>query len=113
MIHTQWSGRVVRPRCFFRGTILVVVRMGHPMGEKVGNESGDRALKLILEAVPQASRWSRRSRRGDENVLPLNGGVRPNCSRWSTVSECSKADSSLEIQSGGETGAGATTSPHG
>ena len=36
---------------FFPTHDLVVVL---PMGEKVGSESGDRALKLILEAVPQA-----------------------------------------------------------
>ena len=39
---------------FFPTHDLVVVRMGHSLGEKVGNELGDRALKLILEAVPQA-----------------------------------------------------------
>lgn len=33
---------------------LVVVRMGYVKGEKVGDESTDRTLKLILEAVPQS-----------------------------------------------------------
>lgn len=33
---------------------LVVVRMGHCKGEEVAAESANRALKLLLEAVPQA-----------------------------------------------------------
>jgi len=33
---------------------LVVVRMGYAKGEKDGDESTDRTLKLILEAVPQS-----------------------------------------------------------